>query len=245
MGLLAGSFFYLSSLPGVGDARARVRRILREHHGVAGGPFPPAKLGAAMVAVEDENFYQNFVINIFDGAGRAALAVLGTNGDPGGSTIPQQLAKVLYVKGSGLEATLEAIGLGVKLSLRYSRAQILNMYLNSVYYGSGYWGDVTAARGYFGVSPASLNWAEAAMLAGLPQAPSAYDPKRHFRLAKLRQHHVLDQLVDNQFLSSARAEAAFGRPLPLRLDPRHSPHREGEQQGDSQGHNPPGRGDPG
>ncbi len=228
LGLLVGGLVYLSSLPEIGDAPERVQRILSEHHGIPGGPIPPAKLAAATVAVEDENFYENFVINMFDGAGRAALATLGTNGDPGGSTIPQQLAKVLYVKGDGVEATLEAIGLGIKLSLHYSRAQILNMYLNSVYYGSGYWGEVAAARGYFGVSPASLSWGEAAMLAGLPQAPSAYDPRRHFKLAKLRQHHVLDQLADNQILSNARAEAIFGQPLRLRFYPRNPPYREGE-----------------
>ncbi|HWC86899.1 MAG TPA: biosynthetic peptidoglycan transglycosylase [Solirubrobacteraceae bacterium] len=75
----------------------------------------------------------------------------------------------------------------MKLSLSYSHARILQMYLNALYYGNGYWGDVTAARGYFGKNPRELDWAQAAMLAGLPQAPSAYDPLRHLALAKLRQ----------------------------------------------------------
>jgi hypothetical protein len=146
---VAGSVYVLS-LPGVGDAEARVGRILALHHGIAGGMPPPSKLGTAVVAVEDEHFYSNFVINLIDGAGRAALATVQTEQDPGGSTIPQQLAKQLYGGGSGLGATLREIGLGVKLSLRYSKSQILQMYLSAVYYGHGYWGDVTAARGYFG-----------------------------------------------------------------------------------------------
>lgn len=213
--LLAGAV-YMLTLPGVGDAEARVRRILAEHGGVQGKLPPPTKLGRAVVEVEDENFYSNVGVNILDGAGRAALATVQRGGDPGGSTIGQQLAKRLYPHSEGLGGTLEEIGLAVKLSLRYSKAQILNMYLDSVYYGSGYWGDVAAARGYFGVSPRRLSWAEATMLAGLPQAPSAYDPRRHWALARQRQRHVLDQLVDNHVLSQRRATAIFRQRLPLR-----------------------------
>ena len=144
------------------------------------------------------------------------MASLHSNGDPGGSTIAQQLAKQIYGKGSGFGTTLEEIGLGVKLELHYSKAEILEMYLNAIYYGNGYWGYASAARGYFGVNPNALNWAEASMLAGLPQAPSAYDPLSHFRLAKQRQRHVLDQLVVNRYLSEAKANAAYRARLPLR-----------------------------
>jgi penicillin-binding protein 1A len=176
---------------------------------------PPAKLGTAVVETEDENFHASTGFDILAGAGRAALATLQTGGDPGGSTIDQQLAKRLYPHGGGLGGTLEEIGMGVKLSLDYSKAQILGMYLNSVYYGNGYWGDVSAAHGYFGVSPRGLTWGEATMLAGLPQAPSAYDPKRHWALARLRQAHVLDQLVDNGVMSAAKAAEVFRERLPL------------------------------
>jgi membrane peptidoglycan carboxypeptidase len=89
------------------------------------------------------------------------------------------------------------------------------MYLNVVYYGSHYWGDIAAARGYFGVTPDRLDWAQAAMLAGLPQSPSPYDPLRHFALAKQCQLHVLKQLVANDELTRAQAEAAFRQPLRL------------------------------
>jgi membrane peptidoglycan carboxypeptidase len=204
------------SLPGVGDAPARVERILALHHGSATGLPLPRKLSEAIVAVEDEHLYSNPLINVFDGAGRAALATLEGAPDPRGSTIPQQLAKVLYGRGSGLGATLRDIGLGVKLSLRYSPSQILTMYLNAVYYGNGYWGVLAAARGYFHTNPNALSWPEAAMLAGLPQAPSAYDPLQHHSVAKQRQRHVLDQLVANHDLTRAQANSAFRRSLPLR-----------------------------
>jgi penicillin-binding protein 1A len=76
---------------------------------------------------------------------------------------------------------------------------------------------VAAARGYFGSSPNALSWAEAAMLAGLPQAPSAYDPLRHVAVAKERQRRVLDQLVVNHYLTATQASAALHQRLPLRL----------------------------
>jgi membrane peptidoglycan carboxypeptidase len=75
---------------------------------------------------------------------------------------------------------------------------------------------VAAARGYFSVSPRRLTWGEASLLAGLPQAPSAYDPLRDLPLARLRQRHVLDQLVVNGHRSASAADAAFRQPLPLR-----------------------------
>jgi penicillin-binding protein 1A len=207
---------YLHGLPGVGGAEARVRAILAAHGGAPGAMPPPARLGTAVVAVEDENFYSNVVVDILDGAGRAGLAVVQQGGDPGGSTIGQQLAKTLYPHDGGVAGTLEEIGLAVKLSMHYSKGRILNMYLNSVYFGQGYWGYVAAARGYFGLSPRRLSWAQASLLAGLPQAPSAYDPARHPQLARRRQLHVIDQLVDNGYLTQTRADAAWREPWRLR-----------------------------
>jgi penicillin-binding protein 1A len=140
---------------------------------------------------------------------------LQTKGDPGGSTIGQQLAKQIYGQGTGLSASLRELALGVKLSVSYSPTRVLAMYLNVVYYGNHDWGDVAAARGYFGLAPDRLDWAQAAMLAGLPQAPSAYDPLRHFALAKQRQLHVLTQLVANHDLTREQAQAAYREPLKL------------------------------
>jgi membrane peptidoglycan carboxypeptidase len=213
--LVAAGSIYLGTLPGVGDAQSRVDAILVEHGGrVIPGP-PPVRLADAVVSTEDESFYDGVILNVASGAGRAALAALRSNEDPGGSTIAQQLGKRLYPHGSGVVGTLEEIGLGIKISLHYSHEQVLDMYLNSIYYGNGYWGVVAAARGYFGVSPRRLTWGEASLLAGLPQAPSAYDPVHHLPFARLRQRHVLDQLVVNGYLSSAEADAAFREPLPL------------------------------
>ena len=84
--LFAAGIAYLAVLPSAGDAPQRVNRILAAHHGISGGSIPPVKLGDAVVAVEDEHFYSNFVLNIVDGAGRAAIAALHTSQDLGGST---------------------------------------------------------------------------------------------------------------------------------------------------------------
>jgi membrane peptidoglycan carboxypeptidase len=212
---LAGAI-YLQTLPSVTDAPARARAILRRHGGVWSDATPPRKLAQAVVSVEDEHFYDNWLVNVLDGAGRAALATLQRGGDPGGSTIDQQLAKALYGHGHSLGMVLREIGLGVKLALTFSKTEILRMYLNVVYYGNGYWGDVAAARGYFGRAPSQLDWAQASLLAGLPQAPSAYDPLRHLALARARQRHVLSQLVVNHHLTRAQAEAIYRQPLGLR-----------------------------
>lgn len=207
---------YELSLPSVRNASTLVAASVREHGGTIGHLPVPKKLGDAVVAVEDEHFFSNVFLNVFDGVARAALASLRTSGDPGGSTLEQQLAKQLYPEESGLGGVLQEIGLGVKLALVYSKPAILEMYLNAVYFGNGYWGYVAAAHGYFDVTPNDLTWAEAAMLAGLPQAPSAYDPITHLALAKERQRHVLNQLVVNHYLTDRQANAIYRVRLPLR-----------------------------
>lgn len=213
--LTAAGAIYVLSLPGVGDARARAARIMAAHH-ESGRALPtPRRLVAAVVSVEDEHFYDNIAINVLSGAGRAALDAVETGQDPGGSTIDQQLATLLYGHSQGVLGKLRDIGLGVKLALTYSHEQILAMYLNLAYYGHGYWGVTAAAQGYFETRPADLSWSQAAMLAGLLQAPSVYDPFEHYALARQRQDHVLAQLVANGYLTRSRAAQAYASPLSL------------------------------
>lgn len=204
----------LVALPGVGDASRRARQIMVTHHEGTAMPVP-SRLARAVIATEDEHFDDNVVLNVASGVGRAGLAVLKGGTNPGGATIDQQLAKALYGSDGGVSATLRQVGLGIKLGLGYSHHAILAMYLNVNYYGNGLWGVHQAAEGYFHTAPARLSWAEAAMLAGLLQAPTAYDPLRHSALARQRQRHVLQQLVANHDLSAAQARAAARARLPL------------------------------
>jgi membrane peptidoglycan carboxypeptidase len=205
--LAIAGVLYLQSLPGVGNAQTRARQIMASHR--EGGAMPsPRRLVDAAVSVEDEHFYDNVAVNVTSGMGRALLAAVEGGGDTGGSTIDQQLAKQIY----GGSAVSD-IGLGVKLALTYSPAQIIAMYLNVAYYGHGYWGVAQAARGYFATTPARLTWGEAAMLGGLLQAPSSYDPLSHPALARARERHVLSQLVVNHYLGARTATAALAAPL--------------------------------
>ncbi len=213
--VLTGIGFELS-LPSVHDAKARVRAMAQSHHAQLLSLPLPTRLAESVVAVEDEHFYSNVFVDVFDGIARAAVASVRRAGDPGGSTIAQQLAKQLYPQGGGFFGTLREVGLGIKLSFVYPKREILNMYLNTVDYGNGYWGDFSAAKGYFGVKPDRLTWAEATLLAGLIQGPSVYNPRHHYGLAKARQHHVIDQLVDNHLLTDAHGSAVYRQALPLK-----------------------------
>ncbi len=214
--LVAAGWVYLATLPGVGDAESRVDAIVIEHGGHLLSAPPPARVADAVVSTEDENFYDGVIPNVASGVGRAALAALEERRRPGRQHDRPAAGEAPLPPRRRLVGTLEEIGLGIKLSLHYSHEQVLDMYLNSIYYGNGYWGVVAASRGYFGTSPRRLTWGEASLLAGLPQAPSAYDPIYHLPLARLRQRHVLDQLVANGYLTSPEADAAFREPLPLR-----------------------------
>jgi len=213
---IAGALF-LATLPDVGDAEARVAAVLRAHRGPDTGLPVPSRIGRAIVAVEDERFYGHHGVDI-TGLVRAMRADLAQGAArQGGSTITQQLAKALYVRDDHSPgAKLRMIGMALKLERRYTKARILEMYLNVIYFGDGQWGVARASRAYFGKAPGHLDWAEASLLAGLPQAPSAYDPVRHFALARARQRHVLDTLVRAGLLSAPAARATYAELATLR-----------------------------
>jgi membrane peptidoglycan carboxypeptidase len=212
VGVIAGVAL-LSAVPGVGDAQQRTAAILREHGGRSVGLPVPSRLAESVVAVEDRRFYAHHGVDP-QSVVRVVWAGLRGHGwqDQGGSTITQQLAKRLYTGDrGGLWGTLEQVGLAVKLELHYSKTQILRMYLDSVYFGGGHWGAVQASEGYFAKPPARLGWAEASLLAGLVQAPSAYDPRVHLAAAEQRQRHVLDRLVAAGMLRRTQADSAGRR----------------------------------
>ena len=120
----------------------------------------------------------------------------------------------------------EAI-MAVRFARAYSKEQVLAMYLNEIYYGNRSYGIEAAAESYFNKSAKELDLAEAAMLAGLPQAPSFYDPRHNFEVAKVRQRYVLEQMIRNGYVDRAQAEAAYMEPLlPLTREGRYSdaPH---------------------
>ena len=214
--LLVAGILLFTLTPSVADARARVRELAARDGATHVNAAVPALFAESIVASEDARFYAEPGIDPV-GIARAGWATLtSSSGDPGGSTLSQQLAKILYTDGhSSLAADLEQVVLAVKLNLHYSKAQILQMYAATVYFGHGFYGLHNAACGYFGIPPNRLDLTQASTLAGLVQAPSAYDPLRHRALARSRQRYVLARLVATDKISPAQARAAALAPLNL------------------------------
>ncbi len=210
----AGVLF--GSLRSVDDAPARVRAIDERHGAQTVAVSEMGRVARAVVAVEDERFYEHGPVDAV-AIGRVALTTLrGDTADPGGSTITQQLAKTLYVEHpETFYGRVRAIGLAAKLERRFSKAEILSMYLNAIYFGHGFYGVHAASRGFFGKSVRSLTWSQATLLAGLAQSPSVLDPFLHRRRAVLRQRDVLAQLVDTGVLSKRAARTIGRAPLGL------------------------------
>ncbi len=203
---------YLASLPSVADAQQRVDAILRTHHGSAIGLPPPQKVGEATIAVEDQRFYVNHGLDVLSMLHFAWGFVTTGSTQQAGATIPEQLVKILYVREpTTVVGKLEMLGLALKLNQSYSKPQILEMYLNTIYYGHNAYGLAQASQVYFHTTPDHLNWGQASMLAGLPQAPSDYDPFQHFALARERQQHVLARLVATGVLTPAQAAQAYAQ----------------------------------
>jgi penicillin-binding protein 1A len=208
----------LLGTPAVGDAEQRAASLDRAHHAAPPTSAVPARFAAALLATEDSRFYLTPGIDPISIA-RASLVALTSAAESGAATVEQQLAKQLYTGGrsSGLGLKAEQVALAIKLDTTYSKPEILRMYAAVVYFGHGYWGLAAASHGYFHRPPDHLTWGQAALLAGLVQAPSADDPLTHPARARARQTHVLHRLVTIGILTRAAAQAA------ARLDHRRAP----------------------
>ena len=201
--------------PSVAGAPSRVAAIDRASGSIPVEVDPSWPIARAIVAAEDSGFYSDHGLDVA-GIVRALWGRI-TGVDLGGSTITQQLAKAVYTEGgTGLGDRVLQVALALKLEGHYTKAAILSMYLSAVYYGHGYVGVLAASEGYFGLPPDRLSWAQASLLAGLPQAPTRLDPLRHLSLAKQRQAYVLGRLVATGVLTEAQADTADQAPLGLR-----------------------------
>ncbi|MDQ6918333.1 MAG: penicillin-binding protein, partial [Candidatus Dormibacteraeota bacterium] len=172
----------------------------------------------ATLAAEDRNFYSEGAINWGATLRAAWVDVTTHSAQQGGSTITQQLIKIqlLTPQRSIFRKIQEAI-LATGLEARYSKDQVLEMYLNRVYYGHNAYGIGAASQTYFAKDAKDLTPAQAAFLAGLIQAPVAYDPQVHFDLARQRQIYVLHGLVATHALSPAAEKAAEAEDVKAQL----------------------------
>ena len=173
----------------------------------------PPYLPRAFIAIEDRRFYSHYGIDPH-GIVRAAVAnVLHRSVSQGGSTLTQQLAKNLFLtQERTLQRKLQELELALWLERKHSKAEILELYLNRVYFGSGAYGVEAAAQRYFGKSAKNVTLTEAAMLAGLVKSPSRLAPNRNPEGAEKRAQVVLTAMADAKYITAAQAQASIARP---------------------------------
>ncbi len=228
----AGYFLYLlSSLPKVdrladykppivsqvfSDDGTLVGEFYRERRTVVPVNKIPKKLIQAFVAAEDSNFFQHKGLD-YTGIVRAALKNLMTfSKREGASTITQQVARsMLLTPEKKYSRKIKEAILAKRMEEKLSKEEILYIYLNQIYLGSGSYGVEIAAETYFGKDVESLNLAEMAMLAGLTKGPELYSPIKHLDRARERQEYVLQRMVKEGYITSAEADHARKTPIIL------------------------------
>lgn len=164
----------------------------------------------AVIAAEDHRFYQHPGVDVI-AIGRALVNdIKAMSYVEGGSTITQQLAKNLYfTQEKVLTRKAAEAFMAWAIEKQYTKDEILELYVNSIYFGSGYYNVRQASEGYFGKAPAQMTPYECTLLAGVPNAPSAYDPAQNPGLARQRQKKVVEQMVEWGCLSAAQAREAL------------------------------------
>jgi penicillin-binding protein 1A len=184
----------------------------------------PKILVDAVVAAEDADYWHHAGLD-YRGMARAFLEnVLRGRTAQGGSTITQQVVKTfLLTPERTLRRKVQEIILARRLSEKLSKEQILELYLNQIYYGHGRYGCEEAARFFFGKSVRDIDVAEAALLAGLPQSPERLSPRKHPEAAKTRQRYVLGQLAERGYLDRATADKLAAAPIRIARDTAPSP----------------------
>lgn len=176
----------------------------------------PEVMKHAVLAIEDARFFEHHGVD-YKGMMRAALANLGQAKSQGASTITMQVARNVFLSAEkSYTRKIYEVLLTFKLEHMLTKEQILEIYMNQIFLGQRAYGFSAAAQIYFGKPLKDVTIAEAAMLAGLPKAPSAYNPISNPKRARARQLHIIDRMRDNGFISAEEARQAKAEPLVLR-----------------------------
>lgn len=176
----------------------------------------PDVMKNAVLAIEDARFFEHNGVD-YRGMLRAALANLGQAKSQGASTITMQVARNVYLSAEkSYTRKIYEVLLTFKLEHLLSKEQILEIYMNQIFLGQRAYGFATAAQTYFGKDLKNVTVAEAAMLAGLPKAPSAYNPVSNPKRARSRQLYIIDRMLENGFITAGEAQAAKTETLQLR-----------------------------
>ena len=178
----------------------------------------PKVMTDAVLAIEDARFYEHGGVD-YKGVLRAALANLGRLKSQGASTITMQVARNVYLSSEKTYTRkIYEILLTFKLEHMLSKDKILEIYMNQIFLGNRAYGFASAAEAYFGKELKNLSIAEAAMLAGLPKAPSAYNPIANPKRARARQLHIIDRMLDNGFITAEQAAMAKKEELKVKTN---------------------------
>ncbi|MBW1615642.1 MAG: PBP1A family penicillin-binding protein [Deltaproteobacteria bacterium] len=177
----------------------------------------PQRLKEAFIAAEDSRFYSHEGIDFISVVRAFLKNIKAGTIVQGGSTITQQVTKSFFLtpERSYIRKINEAF-LAYRIDRKFTKAQILYLYLNQIYLGHGAYGVEAAANNYFGKSVKELNLAECSMLAGLPQAPSRYSPFRDIKKAQARQSYVLDRMVAEKYITDKEAAEAANTKLDIK-----------------------------
>jgi penicillin-binding protein 1A len=176
----------------------------------------PKVMTNAVLAIEDARFYQHGGVD-YVGVVRAGLANVGRVKSQGASTITMQVARNVYLTSEKtFTRKIYEILLTFKLEHLLSKDQILEIYMNQIFLGNRAYGFAAASEAYFGKPLKDITIAEAAMLAGLPKAPSAYNPIVNPKRARIRQLHIIDRMLENGFITAEEAEAAKKQELKVK-----------------------------
>ena len=163
----------------------------------------------AIIAVEDHRYYDHGAIDII-GLGRALFTNI-KNGEmqEGGSTITQQVAKNLYFieEDNVFRRKIAEMFMAIDIENNYDKDDILEMYINTIYFGDGYYGIKEACAGYLDKEPKDMTLAESTMMAGIPNAPSVYAPTVNKELCKQRQNKVISSMVEYGYISQEQADS--------------------------------------
>lgn len=162
----------------------------------------------ATIAIEDHRFYSHGAIDVFTTARSFIENIRNKELSNGGSTITQQVARNMYfTQEKSFIRKVAELFVAVDLEKNYSKDEILAIYVNSSYFGDGYYGIYDASMGYFKKEPKDLNLDESSMLAGIPNAPSVYAPTVNIDLAKKRQAHVLNKMLEYGYITKEESDS--------------------------------------
>ncbi|WP_411969316.1 penicillin-binding protein 1A [Paucibacter sp. B2R-40] len=234
---LAMAYPNLPDISGLTDYRPKLPMRVLSNDGVLLGEFGeerrnfltikeiPKRMQDAVLAIEDARFYQHGGVDYL-GVIRAGLANFGESRSQGASTITMQVARNFYLSTEKtLTRKIYEILLSLKIESALSKDEILEIYMNQIFLGHRAYGFAAASEVYFGKPLRDISVAEAAMLAGLPKAPSAYNPINNLKRATIRQQYIIERMLENGFITEEQRDAAKAEKLvfrPISESPQHA-----------------------